>query len=150
MFELLVPATSQQMERVGGDQAAYDVKVRPDLMLRAIVDLQDAGIEPDVWKIEGLDHREDCERVVSTARRGGRHDVGCIVLGRGADEHKVVRWLTVAASVAGFIGFAVGRTTFWDAVADFVGKRATRSQAVARIAQRYHEWAAIFAREEES
>jgi myo-inositol catabolism protein IolC len=150
MFELLVPATPAQMESVGGDQAAYDLEVRPSLMLRTIVELQDAGVEPDVWKIEGLDRREDCERVVATARRDGRVDVGCIVLGHGADEHKVVCWLTVAASVPGFIGFAVGRTTFWDAVADFVGKRATRSEAVARIAQRYHEWAAIFAREEES
>jgi len=64
----------------------------------------------------------------------------------GADEQKVVRWLTVAASVPGFIGFAVGRTTFWDAVADYVGKRATRPEAVSRIARRYREWAAIFTR----
>ena len=148
MFELLVPATPAQMDRAGGDQAAYDLRVRPELMLRTIRELQDAGVEPDVWKVEGLDRREDCERVVAAARRDGRHDVGCIVLGRGADEPKVIRWLTVAASVPGFIGFAVGRTTFWDAVADYVGKRATRSEAVSRIAGRYREWAAIFAREE--
>ncbi|MEO8501180.1 MAG: DUF2090 domain-containing protein [Vicinamibacteria bacterium] len=148
MFELLVPATPSQMERVGGDQAAYDLQVRPELMLRTIRDLQQAGVEPDVWKVEGLDRREDCERIVAIARSGGRPDVGCIVLGRGADEAKVVRWLTVAASVPGFIGFAVGRTTFWDAVADYVSKRATRSEAVSRIASRFREWAAIFAREE--
>ena len=146
MFELLVPATKAQMDRVQADQAAYDLRVRPELMLRAIRALQDAGVEPDVWKVEGLDRREDCERVVTTARRDGRRDVGCIVLGRGADEQRVVRWLTVAASVPGFIGFAVGRTTFWDAVADYVGKRATRPEAVSRIAGRYREWAAIFAR----
>jgi myo-inositol catabolism protein IolC len=99
-----------------------------------------------VWKIEGLDRREDCERIVASARRGGRSGVGCIVLGHGADEQKVVSWLTVAASVPGFIGFAVGRTTFWDAVADYVGKRATRPEAVSRIAGRYREWAAIFSR----
>jgi myo-inositol catabolism protein IolC len=144
MFELLVPATQAQMDRVQADQATYDLRVRPALMLRTIRALQDAGVEPDVWKIEGLDRREDCERVVDTARRDGRRDVGCIVLGRGADEQKVVRWLTVAASVPGFIGFAVGRTTFWDAVADYVGKRATRPEAVSRIARRYREWAAIF------
>jgi len=148
MFELLVPPTPAQMDRVQGDQATYDLQVRPELMLRTIRELQDAGVEPDVWKVEGLDRREDCERVVATARRNGRHDVGCIVLGRGADEQKVVRWLTVAASVPGFIGFAVGRTTFWDAVADYVGKRATRSAAASRIARRYREWAAIFAWEQ--
>ena len=145
MFELLVPATKAQMARVQADRARYDLRVRPELMLRAIRALQEAGVEPDVWKIEGLDRREDCERVVDTARRDGRSDVGCIVLGRGADEQKVVRWLTVAAAVPGFIGFAVGRTTFWDAVADYVGKRATRAETVSRIARRYREWAVIFA-----
>lgn len=146
MFELLVPATKAQMDRVQADRASFDLRVRPELMLRTIRALQDVGVEPDVWKIEGLDLREDCERVVATARRDGRSDVGCIVLGQGADEQKVVRWLTVAAAVRGFIGFAVGRTTFWDAVADYVGKRATRAEAVSRIARRCCEWAAIFAK----
>jgi myo-inositol catabolism protein IolC len=144
MFELLVPATPSQLARVGGQQSAYDLELRPALVLETIRALQDAGVDPDVWKIEGLDRREDCERVVLTARRGGRSNVGCIVLGRGADEQKVVAWLETAASVPGFIGFAVGRTSFWDAVADWEAKRVTRDEAVSRIARRYAEWAAIF------
>ena len=120
--------------------------MRPDLTVEAIRTLQDAGIEPDIWKIEGFAHREDCERVVATARRHGRSEVGCIVLGRGADSREVTRWLELAASVTGFVGFAVGRTTFWDAVADFLAKRATRDEAVARIASRFSEWTAIFER----
>ena len=120
--------------------------MRPELMLQTIRMLQEAGVEPDVWKIEGLDRREDCERVVETARRDGRGDVGCIVLGRGADETKVVGWLETAASVPGFIGFAVGRTTFWDAVADYEAHKTTRQEASTRVAQRYREWAAIFER----
>ena len=146
MFELLVPGTNAQMDRVDGDQGSYDLNVRPELMLETIRTLQDAGIEPDIWKIEGLDRREDCERVVAMSRRDGRGDVGCIVLGRGADEPKVVRWLQTAASVPGFIGFAVGRTSFWDAVADYTAQRATRQEAASRIAQRYREWATIFER----
>jgi myo-inositol catabolism protein IolC len=144
MFELLVPATPAQLESVQGRKADYDLQIRPELMLTTIHTLQDAGVEPDVWKIEGLDRREDCLQMASVARRDGRDTVGCIVLGRGADETKVATWLTVAASVPGFIGFAVGRTTFWDAVADYVAHRASRAQAIARIAQRYQEWAAIF------
>lgn len=146
MVELLVPATRAQMDQVQGNKAAYDLQVRPELMLGTIQALQDAGVEPDVWKIEGLDRREDCERIVAAARRGGRSDVGCMVLGHGADAQKVVHWLEVAASIPGFIGFAVGRTTFWDAVADYVGKRTTRTEAVSCIAARYREWAAIFSR----
>lgn len=146
MFELLVPATKLQLDRVQADKNLYDLRVRPELMVKTIHDLQDAGIEPDIWKVEGLDRREDSERVVATARRGGRHDVGCIVLGRGADEAKVTGWLETAASVTGFIGFAVGRTTFWDAVADYEAKKATRQQAVSRIATRFREWVNVFER----
>jgi myo-inositol catabolism protein IolC len=144
MFELLVPATRAQINRVQGDKPTYDRQIRPELMLQTIHTLQDAGVEPDVWKIEGLDRREDCERVVATARRDGRDDVGCIVLGRGADEKKVVSWLETAASVPGFIGFAVGRTTFWDAVAAYEAHAITRHEASARVAQRFREWTAIF------
>jgi myo-inositol catabolism protein IolC len=150
MFELLVPATKAQMDRVQENKNVYDLRVRPELMVRTICDLQDAGIEPDIWKIEGLDRREDCERILETARRDGRHDVGCIVLGRGADEKQVVGWLETAASVPGFIGFAVGRTTFWDAVADFETRKATRQQAASRIAKRYREWVNVFERAQPS
>lgn len=145
MFELLVPATKAQMEQVRADKNAYDEQLRPGLMRQAIRALQDAGVEPDVWKIEGLDLREDCEQLVDTARRDGRGDVGCIVLGRGADEKRVVDWLEAAAPVPGFIGFAVGRTTFWDAVAGFEAKEMTRQEAVSRIAERYRKWVKIFA-----
>jgi myo-inositol catabolism protein IolC len=144
MFELLVPATPAQMERAKGDKETYDIDFRPGLMARAITSLQEAGVEPDVWKIEGLDRRSDCERIVETVRRGGRSDVSCIVLGRGADERKVIHWLTVAATVPGFIGYAVGRTTFWDAVADYEAGKSTRQQASVRIAVRYGDWARTF------
>ncbi|MEO6577621.1 MAG: DUF2090 domain-containing protein [Candidatus Limnocylindria bacterium] len=146
MFELLVPATTAQLNRAEGNKQIFDRQIRPGLMLQTIRALQDAGVEPDIWKIEGLDRREDCERVVEMARRDGRGHVSCIVLGRGADKTKVVSWLETAASVPGFIGFAVGRTTFWDAVADYEARRVTRQEAVIRVAHRYREWATIFER----
>jgi myo-inositol catabolism protein IolC len=115
-------------------------------MLQAIRTLQDAGVEPDIWKIEGLDRREDCTRLVATARRDGRDEVGCIVLGHGADELKVMHWLETAASVPGFIGFAVGRTTFWNAVAGYVREQVTHQEGASLIARRYRGWVAVFER----
>lgn len=144
MFELLVPPTPAQLERAGGDKNRYDADIRPQLMLQVLAALQDAGVEPDVWKIEGLDRRGDCERIAAAARRGGRDAVNCIVLGRGADAEKVSVWLRTAAGVPGFIGFAVGRTTFWDALVDYVAGSATREQAAARIAVRYRGWVETF------
>ncbi|HJZ59182.1 MAG TPA: DUF2090 domain-containing protein [Gemmataceae bacterium] len=144
MFELLVPATPAQLTRVQGDKKAYDRELRPGLMVQAIRQLQDSGVEPDVWKIEGLDGRTLCESVVATARRRGRDHVGCIILGRGEDDAKVRSWLTTAAGVPGFIGFAVGRTTFWDPLIDWRAQKTTREAAVAEIARRYREWVSIF------
>ncbi len=144
MFELLVPAEKGQLERFGGNKKAYDLELRPRLMAQTIEQLQDAGVEPDVWKIEGLDRREDCEKIVAAARRGGRNQVGCIILGRGEDDRKVREWLTTAAGVPGFIGFAVGRTSFWDPLVDWRGKKITRDAAVAEIARRYQEFVEIF------
>ncbi len=144
MFELLVPATPAQLEQVENDKNVYDQRLRPELMAQSIRALQDAGVEPDIWKIEGLEHREECEQIMRTVQRNGRDAARCIVLGRGADESKVASWLKTAASVPGFIGFAVGRTSFWDAVADYRAAKATRQQACARIAKRYGEWVRIF------
>jgi myo-inositol catabolism protein IolC len=146
MFELLVPAEKAQLDRVKGDKKAYDLEVRPGLMVGAIHQLQDAGVEADVWKIEGLERRDDCAKVVAAAQRGGRETVGCIVLGRGEDDRKVREWLTTAAHVPGFIGFAVGRTTFWDPLVDWRAKKVPREGAVAEIARRYREWVDIFER----
>jgi len=144
MFELLVPAEQKQLDFVGGSKKAYDLELRPKLMVQTILELQEAGVEPDVWKIEGLDRREDCEKIVAAARRAGREQVGCIVLGRGEDDQKVREWLTTAAGVSGFIGFAVGRTDFWQPLVDFRAKKITREAAVTEIARRYREFVDTF------
>jgi myo-inositol catabolism protein IolC len=139
LFELLIPATPQQLGRAGGDQRRYDREIRPDLEVQVIQALQDAGVEPDIWKIEGLDSAEACARVVTAAHRGGRDGVRCIVLGRGADEAQVLEWLRIAASVPGFDGFAVGRTLWEQPLRDMVAGTSQRSEAVHEIADHYLE-----------
>jgi myo-inositol catabolism protein IolC len=144
MFELLVPAEKAQLERLKGDKRAYDLELRPRLMIETIQQLQDAQVEPDVWKIEGLDRAEDCAKMVAAARRGGRDNVGCIILGRGENDEKVREWLTTAAGVTGFIGFAVGRTDFWEPLVGWRAGKTTREEAVAEMARRYREFVDIF------
>jgi myo-inositol catabolism protein IolC len=146
MFELLVPPTPAQLQCAGGDREVFDREVRPALMIRAIHALQDAGVEPDVWKIEGLATVGDAEKLVAAARRDGRDGVSCIVLGRGADDAGVEAWLKIAASVSGFIGFAIGRTTFWDAVAADRAQTSSRAAAVATIATKLRTWVDVFER----
>jgi len=144
MFELLVPASPMQLEQVEGDKNAYDLQLRPRLMRQTIQALQNAGVEPDVWKVEGLDRQEDCATLVEVARRGGRNTVGLIVLGRGAERERVVRWLKTAAGVPGFIGFAVGRTSFWQPLVDLEAKRLSQEEAATQIAHNFEAWIQIF------
>jgi myo-inositol catabolism protein IolC len=149
MFELLVPAEKSQLDAVGGDKKAYDLNVRPGLMVDTIHAMQAAGVEPDVWKIEGLDRREDCARIAEAARRpagdgSSREHVGCIILGRGEDEKKVIEWLGVGASTPGFTGFAVGRSTFLEPIISLRAGKITREVAVAEIASKFREWVDVF------
>jgi 5-dehydro-2-deoxygluconokinase len=137
LFELLVPAEDHQLEQVDGDSDRYDAELRPELMRRAIVELQDFGIEADIWKIEGIDTQEDCERISETCRRDGRDGVICVVLGRGANDDKVDHWLRQGAPVEGYAGFAIGRTIWWDALKGFLEGDLERDEAAGQIAEKY-------------
>ena len=148
LFELLVPAGEEQLASVGGDSDRYDDEVRPGLMLRTITELQAAGVEPDIWKIEGIDRREDCERIAAQVRSGGRDRVGCVVLGRGANADKVDHWLRQGAGVPGYLGFAIGRTIWWDAVKGYVDGALDREKAAAQIAENYRRSIDVYRRAE--
>jgi myo-inositol catabolism protein IolC len=146
MLELRVPPEKAQLDQFKGDQRAYDLKFRPQLMLLAIQQLQNCGIEPDVWSIEGLDRREEYERIVAAARRDGRDNVGCMVLGRGEDEDQVCDWLMTAAGVSGFIGFAAGRTIFRETLANLRAQQIGRERAVWEIARSFQKLADVIER----
>ena len=148
LFELLVPATPAQLQAVGGDGERYDAELRPELMRRTIAEIQDAGIEVDVWKIEGVDARSDCEMLVAQARTGGRDGVVCVVLGRGADDAKVDHWLGEAAPVDGFVGFAIGRSIWWDPLKAYVDGKIERRVAAQQIAQSYLRFVKVYERAE--
>jgi myo-inositol catabolism protein IolC len=139
LFELLVPPTKTQLDRFGGDQREYDRQLRPDLVVATIAAQQAGGVEPDIWKIEGLDSRAACEEVVAQARSEGRDGVRCIVLGRGADEPQVIEWVKIGAAVDGFDGFAVGRTLWEAALKDLLAHKASRAETIDRIASRYRD-----------
>ncbi|MEX1142443.1 MAG: DUF2090 domain-containing protein [Thermoleophilaceae bacterium] len=144
LFELLVPAEPDQLESVGGDTDRYDAELRPDLMRRAIEQIQDAGIDVDIWKIEGVDTREDCEMLARTTRRDGRGGVVCVLLGRGASDDKVDHWLRQAAPVEGFVGFAIGRSIWWDALKGFLGGTVAREDASDQVAANYLRFVDVY------
>ena len=145
LFELLVPATDEQLASVGGDGDRYDAELRPELMRRAIEELQNSGVEADVWKIEGVDERSDAAMLAEQARSGqGREGVTCVLLGRGASTEKVEQWLEVAAPVEGFIGFAIGRSIWSDALKGFLSGDLDRKAAAKQIADNYLHFVRVY------
>jgi 5-dehydro-2-deoxygluconokinase len=145
LFELLVPATDDQLEKAGGDSDRYDQELRPELMRRAIQEIQDFGIEVDIWKIEGVDEQSDCEMLAKQTRSGdGREKVVCVVLGRGASDEKVDQWLRAGAPVEGYIGFAIGRSIWWDALKGFLDGSIERGDAAQQIADNYLRFVQVY------
>jgi myo-inositol catabolism protein IolC len=145
LFELLVPATEAQLASVEGDTDRYDAELRPAFMREAIEAIQNGGVEVDIWKIEGVDEREDAEMLAEQTRSGaGREGVKCVVLGRGASNAKVDQWLQAAAPVEGYIGFAIGRSIWWDALKAFLESGLTREAAAEQIAEHYLRFCRVY------
>jgi myo-inositol catabolism protein IolC len=137
LYELLVPATDEQRAAAGGETDAYDRDLRPDLVIQVIADNQAAGVEPAIWKVEGLETAEAARAIVSQIRTGGRDDVCAVVLGRDAPPARLNHWLAVAAPVDGFVGFAIGRSIWEDPIADHNHGQASEDETVTEIARRY-------------
>ena len=145
LFELLVPATEEQLSRLDGDSDRYDAELRPEAMRQTIEAIQQFGIEVDVWKIEGVDERSDAQMLAEQTRSGsGREGVKCVVLGRGASNEKVDQWLQAAAPVEGYIGFAIGRSIWWDALKGFLDKQLEREAAADQIADNYLRFTRVY------
>lgn len=144
LYELLVPATPDQLESMGGDADRYDAELRPELMRRVIEQSQEYGIEVDIWKIEGVDERSDCEMLVRQARAGGRDNVACVLLGRGADNEKVDHWLTQAAPVEGFVGFAIGRSIWAKPLTGYLDESLDRETATDQVADNFMRFVKVY------
>ena len=146
LFELLVPAEPSQLESVGGSDERYDVELRPELMMEAILELQDGGVEADIWKIEGIDDRDACDEIAQLVRHDGRDHVSCVVLGRGASDAKVDEWLRAGAGVEGYIGFAIGRSIFAESVKAYAADPDgfDREAAVEKIARNYLRFIEVY------
>ena len=140
IIELLVPATDADLGSVGGDKKRYDDELRPSLTLTVIEFLQDHGADPAIWKVEGMDTAADAAAVATIARRGGRQ-ADCIVLGRHASKEDLDRWLEIAAPLPGYVGFAIGRSIWWDALADHLAGTISADTAQQRIADLYLSFA---------
>jgi myo-inositol catabolism protein IolC len=144
LYELIVPAAPGQLLGVGGDALRFDTEIRPSLVAELIDENYAHGIEPELWKVEGLETVEACQDVAEAAAAGER-TARLIVLGRDAPAERVDHWLRIASQVESFVGFAIGRTIWEEAVREFEASgrtHADRARAVATISARYARFVA--------
>ena len=146
LFELIVPSTAKQLAGVGGSKEKYDQEIRPKLMVKTLAEIQAAGVEPAIWKLEGVENPKDAKAIVAQAQSGGRK-AGVITLGRGESKENVQKWLAVGAKIPGIIGFAVGRTIFWQPLSDLKAGKISKEEAVKQIAQNYVEFSDLWLKE---
>ena len=114
------------------------------LAVKVVEEMRERGADPDIWKIEGLDTAEDCEKVAAAIKTGNRENVIAVVLGRGATDEKVNEWLRAGSSVDGYKGFAIGRSIFWNPLKHFHEGEKTRDEAVNEIAESYLGFLSVY------
>jgi myo-inositol catabolism protein IolC len=137
LFELLVPPTRDQLGTYE-DQDHFDRQARPALTAEAITEFETAGVHPPIWKLEGYQTADGARQVLGVTTHGD-HPALCIVLGRNAPMPTVEHWIEVAAPLEGFVGFAVGRSVWDQALQDLLGGRIDRKAAVDLVSHRYRE-----------
>ena len=143
IIELLVPATDADTAAVSGDPTRYDRELRPGHAVTVMENLQDQGVEPAIWKVEGLDRREDAERIVNAARRNGRK-ADCILLGRHAPHDQLEQWIQVVAPMPGWIGFAIGRSIWWDALTGHLHGQLSADETRDQVRDAYLDFAHFY------
>ena len=153
LLEALVIPTKLQLKDAG-TKNAFDTKFRSDLTVEIVRELQEFAVEPDVWKIEGFETIKDYEKVLRVIKREGRENVNLVVLGRGANEEKVDEWLKTGvkeewfetgAKVEGVIGFAVGRTVFWEPVEKFYKGEIGKNEVIQTVSANFQKFYRFFA-----
>ncbi len=144
LLEVLISPTEQQLNNVGGNIEIYDRETRPNLTAKSIEELQNSNIEPDVWKIEGME-TEDSYKIVSIqARKEARSNVGIVILGRAENAEKVEKWIEVGRKINGIIGFAVGRTIFWQPLIEYKNGRMGEEDTIQSIKNGFLHFYNIF------
>ncbi|MCL5010495.1 MAG: DUF2090 domain-containing protein [Patescibacteria group bacterium] len=144
LVEVLIEPTEGELKKANGDKSLYDRNTRPSLAIDVVSEFQEAGIEPDVWKMEGMETRDSYQKLVNQAKADGGNDVGVVVLGRGAKPSQVEKWIYEAAGVPGVIGFAVGRTVFWEPLVSFRDQRISEEEAADQIAANFIHFYTLF------
>lgn len=144
LIEPLIEPSAEDLALVGGDKKRFDAELRPQKFAEAVKEMHAAGVQPDVWKIEGTETKEAMDVCSMAAFDGGKPGVQIVILGRGETQPKVDHWLAVSAKSRGVTGFAVGRTVFGEVITQLHAGVLTPEQASQKIAENYQHCIDVF------
>ncbi len=148
LLEVLVSPTEQQLKEINANLERYEIEMRPNLTVKAMEELQSANVEPDIWKIEGMENEDSYKIVALQAQKEERGNVGIVILGRGENQDKVEKWLIEGSKVNGIIGFAIGRTVFWDPLIEYKNGKIEKEKVIEIISNNFLHFHNIFTNKE--
>ena len=137
LLEMLVEPTQEQLNKYG--KKDFDIKLRPDLTIESIKEINKAGIYPNIWKLEGYSRKEDIDKV---SLEVGNSKI--VILGRYETMNTVLKWIKIGTMNNKVIGFAVGRTIFEDTLKKYYHKKTTREKAIRVMSSKYKKIAYFY------
>jgi myo-inositol catabolism protein IolC len=143
IVDLRVPATGTDQDVTEGNTDRYDDELRPAHTVAVMEYLQDHGVEPALWTVEGPGRHDDAVAVAAMAQRGGRQ-ARCLAGGRHAPYDTLKHWLQVAAPIPGWAGFAIGGSIWWDPLHAHLRHINTAGEARRRIRNAYLDYARYY------
>ncbi len=134
LFELLLNPSDKDIEKAGSREN-FDNMYRADLMKQAVREVRSV-LKPTIWKLEGMNSHEEWDKILSVLSPEEK----IIVLGRGENKENVSKWLDIAAKKPNIVGFAIGRTIFYNPLKKYLAKEISESSCVSEIASNFEEF----------
>lgn len=121
--------------RRGEDADAFEASGRPAIIAGFIAEAYARRLVPAFWKIEGTLAPEGAKTIDAAvaAHPAGRQ----ILLGKAADLATIDRWFAAAGASPTAVGFAIGRSVFWDPSAAYLSGEQGAGDAAAAICANY-------------
>jgi myo-inositol catabolism protein IolC len=128
LIDLEVPSVEDDLALVEGDHDRFRAELHPALVRRAVQELRDLGVEPDLWLTEPPATVEDARALSDTVHEAGREDVALLVPDTAEGS-----FLHAAADLAGYGGFVAGRSLWAEPLAALDAARSSRDETVHAI-----------------
>jgi len=128
VVEVLVPRRQEPED-------TFDAAGRPAMLADFIGESYRRGLTPQFWKIEGTpaaDGARTIDRAIAAQPQCRQ-----IILGKAADIATIERWFAAAYGSVTAVGFAIGRSVFWEPATAFLIGSSTASETAAHICANY-------------